>query len=72
MSRLILMAATAFALVLTADQGAFAQMVTDVVRLPHPAPAPLLAAGIPAFAFLGGGVVIARLVRSVKRRLDRD
>ncbi len=27
----------------------------------HPAPAPLLAAGIPAFTALGGGVLVARL-----------
>lgn len=39
---------------------------------PHPkaapVPAPLLAAGIPAFAALGGGVVVSRLFR---RRKDQ-
>jgi hypothetical protein len=35
---------------------------------PAPAPAPLLAAGFPAFAALGGGALVARLVRRVKRR----
>jgi len=35
---------------------------------PHPAPAPLLAAGIPAFAALGGGAVVARFARRFKRR----
>ncbi len=35
----------------------------------HGAPAPLLAAGIPAFLALGGGAAMARLVR---RRGKRD
>jgi hypothetical protein len=34
---------------------------------PHRAPAPLLAAGIPAFIALGGGAAVARLLR---RRRD--
>ena len=34
-----------------------------------PAPAPLLAAGIPAFVALGGGAAVARLIR---RRRERD
>ena len=34
----------------------------------HPAPAPLLAAGIPAFAALGGGVAVTRIVRRFRRR----
>jgi hypothetical protein len=38
---------------------------------PHAAPAPLLAAGIPAFAALGGGALIARLVRKLKRSQPR-
>jgi len=29
----------------------------------HPAPAPLLAAGLPAFAALGGGLFVSRLFR---------
>jgi hypothetical protein len=33
-----------------------------------PAPAPLLAAGIPAFMALGGGVLVARLRRRSKTR----
>ncbi len=32
----------------------------------HPAPAPLLAAGIPAFAAVGGGAGIMRLLRRVR------
>jgi hypothetical protein len=32
----------------------------------HPAPAPLLAAGIPAFTALGGGVLASRLFRRGK------
>ena len=38
-------------------------------HVPSPAPAPLLAAGIPAFAALGGGAAILRLRR--KFRKDR-
>jgi hypothetical protein len=34
----------------------------------HPAPAPLLAAGIPAFAALGGGALVARLRRRWRER----
>ncbi len=34
----------------------------------HPAPAPLLAAGIPAFTALGGGILVARLRKRMKRR----
>jgi hypothetical protein len=35
---------------------------------PQPAPAPLLAAGIPAFTALGGGVLVSRLVRKFRRK----
>jgi hypothetical protein len=35
---------------------------------PQPAPAPLLAAGIPAFTALGGGVLVSRLVRRFRRK----
>jgi hypothetical protein len=35
----------------------------------HPAPAPLLAAGIPAFVALGGGAIAGRLIR---RRRKND
>jgi len=34
---------------------------------PRPAPAPLLAAGIPAFVALGGGAAILRLRRKFRR-----
>lgn len=34
----------------------------------HPAPAPLLAAGIPAFVAVGGGVVMSRLYRKIRKR----
>jgi len=34
----------------------------------HPTPAPLLATGIPAFAALGGGVLVSRLYRKFSRR----
>jgi len=33
----------------------------------HGAPAPLLAAGIPAFVALGGGAVFTRLLRRMRR-----
>jgi hypothetical protein len=33
-----------------------------------PAPAPLLAAGIPAFAALGGGAAVTTLLRRFRRR----
>ena len=35
---------------------------------PHSAPAPLLAAGIPAFTALGGGILVARVRKRMKRR----
>jgi hypothetical protein len=34
---------------------------------PAPAPAPLLAAGIPAFVALGGGVAVTKIVRRFRR-----
>jgi hypothetical protein len=34
---------------------------------PVPAPAPLLAAGIPAFAALGGGVAVTKIVRRLRK-----
>jgi hypothetical protein len=34
----------------------------------HPAPAPLLAAGVPAFTAVGGGVLVSRLYRKLRRR----
>jgi hypothetical protein len=34
----------------------------------NPAPAPLLAAGIPAFTALGGGVLVSRAMRKFKSR----
>jgi hypothetical protein len=44
--------------------------------IPHcggsPAPAPLLAAGIPAFLALGGGTAIARLMRRRRERKAAD
>jgi len=40
---------------------AVAQMLPMVHQVPHPAPAPLLGAGLPAFFALGGGALIARL-----------
>lgn len=41
-------------------------MATDYAR--RRAPAPLLAAGIPAFVAVGGGAVIGRIIR--RRRRD--
>jgi len=35
---------------------------------PHSAPAPLLAAGIPAFTALGGGILVARVRKRMQRR----
>jgi hypothetical protein len=34
----------------------------------HPAPAPLLAAGIPAFVVIGGGLLASRLYKKFRRR----
>jgi len=34
----------------------------------HPGPAPLLAAGIPAFAALGGGAMLTSLTRRFRRK----
>jgi hypothetical protein len=38
----------------------------------HPAPAPLLAAGIPAFTALGGGVLVSRLVRRFRKNKSQS
>ena len=47
---------------------AVAQVLPMVHQAPHPAPAPLLGAGLPAFFALGGGVLIARFrARRTKR-----
>jgi hypothetical protein len=52
---------------------AAAQMLPMVHQVPHPAPAPLLGAGIPAFFALGGGALIARLkARRNKRTASSD
>ena len=40
-------------------------------RPPHPAPAPLLAAGLPAFAALGGAAFVHRIVRR-RKTADKD
>jgi hypothetical protein len=34
----------------------------------HPAPAPLLAAGVPAFIAIGGGLLAAKLYKKFRRR----
>ncbi len=54
------LAFTVFAVSLLACGTAFAT--------PVPAPAPLLAAGIPAFAALGGGAAVTAIVRRFRRR----
>jgi hypothetical protein len=52
--------AWAAVLTLLATAGAYAS--------PVPAPAPLLAAGIPAFAAFGGGLAVRKLWRKLARR----
>jgi len=59
--------------ILMASHGARAVPCLSVVGLGcggghHPAPAPLLAAGIPAFVALGGGVAVRRLWQKFGRR----
>jgi len=60
MHKILVVLVVAVVVVLMGDHSAFAFV--------RGAPAPLLAAGIPAFAALGGGAAIARLVRRVKAR----
>ncbi len=54
--------------------GVFLAAATMAVFAYHPAfatpvaPAPLLAAGIPAFAALGGGAVVTKLVSRFRRK----
>ncbi len=54
--------------------GVFLGGLTMAVLAFHPAfatpvaPAPLLAAGIPAFAALGGGVAVTKLVKRFRRK----
>jgi len=59
------------AVVLMASHGAHAAPVTCPTAVGcggHPAPAPLLAAGAPAFVALGGGVAVRRLWQKFGRR----
>jgi hypothetical protein len=53
-----------------AAEAATAQTVASSVR--SRAPAPLLAAGIPAFVALGGATVVGRFVRRRKANTRRD
>jgi hypothetical protein len=48
--------------------GASAGSCPSTISCLHAAPAPLLAAGIPAFAALGGGALAYRLWRKLGRR----
>lgn len=48
--------------------GAAVAGCSSTISCLHPAPAPLLAAGIPAFAALGGGAAAYRLWRKFGRR----
>ena len=49
---------------------AAAQLLPLVHQAPHPAPAPLLGAGIPAFFALGGGALIARFRARRQKRSE--
>jgi hypothetical protein len=55
-------------MLLLATVAAFATPCPSTVSCLRPAPAPLLAAGIPAFLALGGGVTAHRLWRKFVRR----
>ena len=61
MYRILVGSSLVLVAVLFGDHSAFA-------HYPSAAPAPLLAAGIPAFAARGGGVVVTRIVRRFRRR----
>ena len=61
---IITVAAALVAILLGVDE-AHAQLFAAARR---PAPAPLLAAGIPAFVALGGGLGVTRLVHRLRRR----
>jgi hypothetical protein len=65
----IVIAFVGFGLALLVTPGAAlaAPPTCSACGIVHQAPAPLLAAGIPAFALLGGGTAV-RWVRKVSRR----
>jgi hypothetical protein len=80
MMRSVAVLGIAMAAVVLGAHAAFAQSAGEIcifgicipIGLPggggHPAPAPLLAAGIPAFTALGGGVLVARVIRKFRAR----
>ena len=64
--RFLAAAVGAIAVFLMVSPPVDAQLLSSAKR--SPAPAPLLAAGIPAFALLGGGVGLRALYRRLSRR----
>lgn len=78
MTKRVVLAALVLAVMFLGAHQAFAQTVSNDICFfgifciggggSHPAPAPLLAAGIPAFAAAGGGVAVSRLCRKLRRR----
>ena len=65
MVRSVLVSAVVLSGLLSGAQMATAQTAAGWIH-GRPAPAPLLAAGIPAFAALGGGLLARRLIRQRK------
>jgi hypothetical protein len=65
--KLQLMASVALAAVVLLLATLGADALPSTISSLHPAPAPLLAAGIPAFAALGGGVAVRQLWRKFTR-----
>lgn len=78
MTRIVVMLGMAGAAMLLGAHAAYAQqtelcILGICIPIPpigghHPAPAPLLAAGMPAFVALGGGLLTSRLVRRLRGR----
>lgn len=78
MTKRVAVAALVMALVCLGTHDAFAQAASSSICIfgicigggggTHPAPAPLLAAGIPAFTAVGGGLVVSRLYRRLRGR----
>jgi hypothetical protein len=66
--QLIATAVGAALIIVMAIVGVHASNCASAIGCSHAAPAPLLAAGIPAFAALGGGVAVRQLWRRFARR----
>jgi hypothetical protein len=68
MARLLAIDVGVVGFLLLALASAHALPCSTAIGCSHPSPAPLFAAGIPAFLALGGGIAVQRLWRRFGRR----